>query len=198
MSEAFVDLERRIIGECRVDLAEDKKIRGLAIVFNKLSENLGGFREVIRPEAVDRTLRENLDVRALVDHDSSKVLGRNRAGTLAMKKTSKGLAVEIDPPSTTYARDILESVSRGDVTGMSFEFQVMPDGVEWSEEEDYLLREIFDMKIREISVVTFPAYPQTDVQVAKRAMQAFQEAHPKQKRTLWRAQFHEIQRIAHG
>jgi HK97 family phage prohead protease len=163
--------ERRAYGECRVDLSEDRKIRGYALVFNKPSVDLGGFREVILPEAVDRTLREGLDVRALVDHDTAKVLGRNKAGTLVMKKTSTGLQVQIDPPQTSYARDILESVNRGDVSGMSFAFRVITD--DWHEEDGMPMREVHDMRISEVSVVTFPAYPDTSVSL--RALRQYEE-----------------------
>ena len=76
---------------------DGSKIRGYAVVFNTPSEDLGGFVETIEPSAVDRTLRENLDVRALVDHDTSKIIGRTKAGTLALTKDSRGLLVEIDP-----------------------------------------------------------------------------------------------------
>jgi uncharacterized protein len=117
---AVSNIERRYaIGEVRVDTDGDRKIRGLAIVFNSRSVDLGGFIEIIKPEAVDRTLREGLDVRALVDHDTSKILGRTRAGTLQLRKGRSGLEVLIDPPNTTAARDILESMERGDVTGMA-------------------------------------------------------------------------------
>jgi HK97 family phage prohead protease len=180
------DVERRAYGECRVDLLEDRKIRGYALVFNKPSLDLGGFREVILPDAVDRTLREGLDVRALVDHDTSKVLGRMKAGTLILRKTSTGLQVEIDPPNTSAARDILESVNRGDVSGMSFGFRVLED--DWRMDEGLPLREVMDMRISEVSVVTFPAYPDTSVSL--RALQQF-EAHRRGHSIAWLRKVHE-------
>lgn len=164
--------ERRSSGEVRVDLSEDKKIRGTAIVFNSRSLDLGGFTEIITPQAIDRTLREAIDVRALVDHDTAKILGRKSAGTLSLRKARRGLEVEIDPPGTSYARDVLESLSRGDITGMSFGFRVLED--DWHLEEGLPVREILDMEVHEVSIVTFPAYESTDVNVAKRALQQFQ------------------------
>jgi len=168
------EIERRHTGEIRMDPSGDRKLRGYAIRFHDLSQDLGGFKERILPEAIDRTLSEALDVRALVDHDSSKIIGRTRAGTLSLKKDSKGLRVEIDPPNTTAARDILESVARGDVSGMSFAFRVMED--DWHMEDDLPVREVIDMRVSEVSIVSFPAYPSTDVQVAQRALSQFRQA----------------------
>lgn len=168
------DLERRVIPNTLRADGDSRKIRGHAIVFDTKSVNLGGFTEIIRREAIDRTLREALDVRALVDHDSAKILGRTRAGTLALRSDKRGLAIEIDPPNTTAAADILESIRRGDVTGMSFAFRTLED--DWHIEDGEPVREVLDMTISEVSVVTFPAYPSTDVQVATRSLQRFQEA----------------------
>jgi HK97 family phage prohead protease len=163
-------LERRSVSD--ITLA-GRQIVGYAIVFDTLSADLGGFREIITPEAVDRTLRDRLDVRALVDHDASKVLGRTTAGTLRLAKDARGLRVEIDPPDTTVGRDTLALVQRGDVTGMSFSFEVVrPTGERFDRRDGQPVRIITDMTIQEISIVTFPAYTATDVQVAQRAMQA--------------------------
>ena len=74
-------LEMRFAGSAKVEADSSRRIKGYAIVFNSMSLDLGGFREIIMPSAVDRTLSEAMDVRALVDHDSSKVIGRTRAGT---------------------------------------------------------------------------------------------------------------------
>ena len=73
------------------------QLRGLSIVFNAKSVDMGFF-EYIRPQSVDRTFDENIDVRALWSHDSAIVLGRKSAGTLRLRKATRGLSVEIDPP----------------------------------------------------------------------------------------------------
>lgn len=166
------ELERRAASEIG---ATGRTITGYAIVFNSPSADLGGFVEVIEPSAVERSLRDEADIRALVDHDTSKVLGRTTAGTLRLAKDSHGLRVEIDVPKTTAGNDILESVSRRDVSGMSFTFAVVrPQGERFERRDKTVTRIITDMVIREISVVTFPAYAATDVQVAQRALRAFQ------------------------
>lgn len=168
------EIERRLAPNVvRVQAAEGgrPRLRGRAIVFHSPSVDLGGFTEIIAPEAVDRTLREALDVRALFDHDSSKVLGRTTAGTLELRKGRTGLEITIDPPNTSYARDVVESVTRGDISGMSFGFRVLDD--EWRMEGGEAVRTVTDMTITEVSIVTFPAYAETDVLVAQRSLQAY-------------------------
>ena len=113
---------RRTAGIANSVGIDGRTIRGYAVVFGTLSADLGGWREPIEPAAVDRTIAEALDVRALVDHDPSKVLGRTKAGTLQLAKDAHGLAVRINPPDTTTGRDVLALVERGDVSGMSFSF----------------------------------------------------------------------------
>lgn len=185
------DIERRAYGEIRLDQPGDRKLRGYAIVFNSLSLDLGGFRERIMPEAVSRTLSENLDVRALVDHDSSKIVGRTRAGTLRLKADGHGLGIVIEPPNTTVARDILESIYRGDVTGMSFAFRTLKD--DWHIEDGEPIREVLDMRISEVSIVSFPAYPDTDVQVAQRALQGFMTTRKGKHSKAWWTRWHRLQ-----
>lgn len=181
-----MELERRFAGESRAT-ADQRTIRGYAVVFHALSQDLGGFREIIKPEAVDRTLSEALDVRALVDHDAGKVIGRTRSGTLLLRKDHHGLRVEIEAADTTAGRDILESVRRGDVTGMSFAFRTLTDS--WREEAGDAIREVEDMRISEVSIVSFPAYQQTSVAVAQRSLAAFrQEAGSP--RLTWLLNFH--------
>lgn len=172
------NLERRAWAECRAEASDNgKRIKGYAIRFNSRSVDLGGFYEVIAPEAVDRTLSEGLDVRALVDHDTAKVIGRTRSGTLSLRKDSQGLRIEVEPdPEISYARDIMRAVARGDVSGMSFTFRIIGD--EWDYDGKTPLRTVRDMRISEVSVVTFPAYQATDVEVAQRSLAAFRQAQP--------------------
>src|SRR5262245_55155060 len=175
-----MDSERRYVttADLRVVTGEGMKtkLRGHAIVFDSLSEPLMFFREKISPEAVDRTFTEAIDVRALVDHDPAKILGRLTARTLTMQKDKRGLLVEIDPPDTTYSRDVIESVRRGDITGMSFAFRGLKD--QWDETTDPPTRTVLDMRVHEVSVVTFPAYPATDVSAAQRSLDSWHAAKP--------------------
>jgi HK97 family phage prohead protease len=183
------NLERRAFAECRAEASDNgRKIRGYAIRFNAISQDLGGFKEYIAPEAVDRTLNEGLDVRALVDHDSGKVIGRTRAGTLTLRKDSRGLAIQIEPDEEiSYAKDIMRAVARGDVSGMSFGFRTLAD--EWDYEGTEPIRTVTDMRISEVSIVTFPAYQQTGVEVAQRSLQAFEKARGGN-RLDWLARWH--------
>lgn len=159
---------RHAVGTSQAEVRENKRIHGYPIIFNTLSLDLGGFRERIAPSAVDRTLRDGIDVRAYFNHDTDKVLGRKSAGTLTLEKDRTGLAVEISPPATTLAKDLLISIRRGDISGMSFRFRVMPDGADWDFEEDMLVRTITDMLIGEVSIVSEPAYPATSVEARSR------------------------------
>ena len=161
-------------GEVRVNLLDDRRIRGHAIVFNAVSHDLGGFREIIRPEAVDRTLREAEEVFALWNHDNGEPIASTHAGNLILTKESRGLAVNIHPPQS-YPQYRLEMIENRTVRGMSFGFFVLEQ--DWSKTYDdgLPLRYVNDMKLREVSIVTRPAYPQTDV--ALRALQEYRERH---------------------
>ena len=138
-----------------------RELTGTAIVFNVWSVDLGGFVERIRPQSVDRTLREATDLRALWSHEPSEVIGRIEAGTLAVRKETKGLAVAIDPPR--WADRHVESVQRGDVSGMSFAFSALDD--EWFLQDGLPHRDVIDMVTSEVSIVGWPAYPSTRIKV---------------------------------
>jgi len=148
-------------------------IRGHAAVFNMLSEDLGGFREQIAPGAFADAIGTD-DVRALFNHDPNLILGRNLSGTLKMSEDARGLAIEIDPPDTQYARDLMVSLKRGDINQMSFGFSVRPNGQNWAkDDEGRVVRTLTKLRLFDVSPVTYPAYPQTDAAV--RSMSTWQE-----------------------
>lgn len=157
-------MERRLLSTVSSDFG---RLIGYASVYGPLSEDLGGFRERISPQAFTRTLEDkSADVRALVNHDSSLVLGRRSAGTLKLNTDKNGLGVEIYPPNTSYAKDLHLLIERGDVNQMSFGFIVRAD--EWTIEETVRVRTVTDVELIEVSVVTIPAYPDTTVAIRSR------------------------------
>lgn len=153
-------------------------IEGHGAVFNRLSRNLGGFVEQVAPDAFKKTLADNPDVRALINHDPSAILGRTRSGTLRLAADSTGLAYEIDSPDRQDARDLLVSLERGDITQSSFGFYVVRGGDVWSETEDgFPLRTLTAVSIHDgdVSPVTYPAYPDADSGLRERAWRSFAE-----------------------
>lgn len=170
-------IERRVLPtmiEVRAE-GESKKIVGHAAVFNADSKLLyGSFIERIAPGAFRDSLKKPDDVLALINHDSNLILGRSTSGTLRLSEDADGLAVEIDPPDTSYARDLIVSMERGDVSQMSFGFQVDgEDGEKWERGKDGApdIRTLLKVKLFDVSTVTCPAYPDTDV--AMRSHEAF-------------------------
>jgi hypothetical protein len=85
--------------------------------------------ETVKHGTFSRALREKHDVRALFNHEPNNLLGRTKAGTLALKQDSIGLYFDIEPPETQTARDVYTLVKRGDITGCSFAFMVTKENV---------------------------------------------------------------------
>ncbi|MGI6593690.1 MAG: HK97 family phage prohead protease [Christensenellales bacterium] len=142
-----------------------KMICGHAAVFDSWSETLGTlfpFKEKVRAGAFLKSIEKD-DIRALFNHDANHVLGRNKAGTLELEEDENGLFVRILPPNTQWARDLQVSILRGDISQMSFGFVVEKD--EWSTVDGIDTRELIEVKLFDVSPVTFPAYAQTDVAV---------------------------------
>jgi uncharacterized protein len=149
--------------EVRVAKDEDgtRRIVGHAALFDSLSEDLGGFREKIAPGAFADAVGD--DVRALWNHDPNHVLGRTRSGTLRLSEDEHGLAIEVDPPDTQMARDLVVLMERGDVSQMSFGFRTIEDS--WEKVDGQNVRTLKRVSLFDVSPVTFPAYPDTDVAV---------------------------------
>lgn len=164
-------MEIRAGAELRAE-PESKKLIGHAAVFNKRSLDLGGFVEIIQPGAFKNSL--NNDIRALIDHRGIAI-ARTGNGTLKVEEDEVGLRFEIDLPDTTAGLDIYKSIQRGDVDQMSFGFTVREGGQIFTEDEDgTIIRTLTDINVLEGSIVTFPAYPDTDV--AARSVQAWLES----------------------
>ena len=155
-------IERRFSTELRVDTAA-QKIIGYAAKYDLSSEDLGGFREYVRPGAFQRSLDSAPDVRALIDHNPSLILGRTVSGTLRLESDAIGLKVIIDPPDTQYAADLMAVMSRGDVSQMSFAFTTSEDS--WDLVDGQRVRSLLAVELHDVSVVTYPAYPDTTVAV---------------------------------
>jgi HK97 family phage prohead protease len=150
------DLELRV---------KQSQIVGWAVLFNIRSRDLGGFVEVVKPQAC----AELGDIVCLYNHDANAVLGRTPK-TLQLRHETRGVAFTLDPADTTAGRDAYELVKRGDVTGASFGFRTKKDA--WKKDGDVMIRELLDIELAEISLTAFPAYHQTDVAIAQRSLLA--------------------------
>lgn len=146
-------------------------LTGYAAKYNVMSDDLGGFREIIKPGAFRRAVEENQDVRFLFNHDSDNILARTKSGTLALEDDAVGLRFEAKLPDTQLARDVATSVERGDIDGMSFGFRTVRD--DWEFKTGGEIRHLLDVDLFDVGPVTFPAYPDTGV--AKRSHEDLRE-----------------------
>lgn len=166
---ALIDAGVSIMGEAE---ASDQRFTGHAAVFD-VRTAIGnpktlGFYEQIAPGAFTKTLTES-DARFLVDHSSYHVVSRASAGTLQLSQDERGLATNsaLDK-RLSYVNDLIANLDNGNIRGMSFGFQVIKD--DWATEDrsmgsdDYKVevRTIREVKLFEVSSVTFPAYEATD------------------------------------
>lgn len=149
-------------------------IVGYAAVYNRMSLDLGGFREEILPGAFDKILsKRKTDVVALFNHDSNIVLGRTSSGTLELSSDEKGLRYVVTPPASRA--DILELIARRDVSGSSFAFTVDKAGESFRTADDgKAIRQIREVKgLYDVGPVLTPAYPASSSSVAMRSYQAW-------------------------
>lgn len=168
--------ERRSFGLANIQVraaTQDRlKFVGEAVVYDQLSDDLGGWQEVIKPGAASRTLAANPDVRFLINHNADLLLARTTSGTLSLSESESGVGVEADMADVSYARDLAVLLERGDLNQMSFGFWVVSDS--WSGN----LHEVreFDLDGGDVSAVTFPAFPQTSAELREAARSHLQTA----------------------
>ncbi len=145
-----------------------RTLHGYAAVYGAVSSDLGGFTETIAPGAFANVL--DADVRALLNHDASQVLGRTRSGTLRLADEQRGLRFEVDLPESPLGDNVREAVKRGDIDGASFRFVV--DAETWDGDQ----RTIVSVKdLQDVTVATYGAYPDASVELRTRTTNPTQE-----------------------
>ncbi|WP_339012638.1 HK97 family phage prohead protease [Lactococcus garvieae] len=144
------------------DETAEKIISGYFVVFNSETELYEGVFEEIAPESFENV--DLSDIRALIDHETAKVLGRTKVGTLSLSVDEKGVYGEIKiNENDTEAMNLYSRVQRGDVDQCSFGFNILDEEMEAREDGSYKFT-IKSIELFEVSVVTFPAYADTAVE----------------------------------
>ena len=165
----------------RADEGQDMTIEGYFAVFGRETELWPGAFEEIAAGAFDETLGN--DIRALINHDTTLVLGRNKAGTLDLRADSHGLwgRVKINP-NDTDAVNVYERVKRGDVDQCSFGFNILAEETDWRD-DGTVKWTVTKIDLHEVSVCTFPAYEETGVQARKAQVERHREREFEARRT---------------
>ena len=172
--------ERRFINfenfELRTDGDEKPTLVGNVSLFDNPTV-IGNFTEIIRKGTFSRAIKEKQDVRALKNHDRNLLLGRTKNNTLDLIENDKGLQMKAVPPNTQTARDTIEEVKNGYIDEMSFGFSVPEGGDKWTTQEGKTVREIFDVDLFDVSVVTYPAYGKTSASVRSEEFRSAEEVY---------------------
>lgn len=146
---------------------ESPKIEGYFAVFDSTYDMGYGMSESIDQHAFDGTLSD--DIRALINHDDTLVLGRTQAGTLRLRVDDHGLWGSIDiNPNDTDAMNLYARVQRGDVSQCSFGFEILDQDTEFRDEGESIHWTIKRVKLYEVSPCTFPAYEATAIDARKK------------------------------
>lgn len=171
--------------ETRED-GENLSIEGYFAVFNSNYEIAPGMSESIAPGAFSRTISG--DIRALINHDTTLVLGRTKANTLELREDSHGLWGHIDVnPNDVDAMNLYERVKRGDVDQCSFGFFIRSQDTDIAENGD-IHWTIRDLDLYEVSCCTFPAYESTNIS----ARSAERDEIMERKAQAWRERMREV------
>ena len=157
---------------------DSRKVCGYAVVFNSLSEDLGGFREIILPSAITQETINNSDIIFLLDHKQDRgILARSTKGdgSLKLSVDDKGLYFEFEAPNTALGDELLEGLKRHDYSKCSFAFTVGEDEYK-KDNNGTVIRTIKSIRqLYDCSVVVNPAYEETSVTVDERGLQKFLE-----------------------
>lgn len=146
----------------RFDMEGDSSVVGYAAVFNKWSRDLGGFKEIIQPNAFKDVLKD--DVVALFNHRIDNILGRTSSGTVEIWQDDEGLGYRVKLPNTQLGKDIRELIERGDITESSLGFSLDPGDSSWNFSGDIPTHTIKRVsRLWDVSPVTWAAYPDTSV-----------------------------------
>lgn len=146
------------------ELEDGRRVIEGMIPYNQRSEWMG-FYEYITPTAFNKTIADGADVRALWNHDTTKLLGRVKNGSLRLRSDEMGLHIECDLPRTSYAEDVYNLIREGYNNGLSFGFTTIQDRWETKEEDGRVVDVCYLLEVRlyEVSFcVSFPAYEGTD------------------------------------
>lgn len=144
-------------------------IEGYINKFNERSQKLRAgrdeFYEYVDPKAFDKSLNGERNIYALYNHDSSKILGSTRSGSLSLEADEVGLRFSLKPNTkVSYANDVLELIRSGDLSGASFGFSVNEDDWEdWEGERNTYKRTLRDVTLHEVTLTGFPAYESSEV-----------------------------------
>ena len=145
--------------------SEKMEVEGF-IPYNSMSVDMG-FREVITSSAFVKTINDNYDVKCLVSHDTSKVLGRVKNNTLFLESREDGLHIRCIFPDTSYARDTCELIKNDYVPQMSFGFRVIKEDVDYDSNGE-VVRYLREVALEEVSLaVAMPAYTATSSKVVR-------------------------------
>lgn len=145
-----------------------RTIRFKPIVFDSLSEDLGGFKERISPGALTKTLADPRDVRCDFEHIAAAVLGSTKARTLRLSPDTTGLWASVDVPDTTTGNDLMALTRRRDVQSASFEMSVVKD--HWTNEGGQVVRTVDELTLYSVTLCGRPAYSATTGTVSSRAL----------------------------
>ena len=175
---------REIVADLKTRSEESGEpvIEGYFAVFNDIYEMFPGATETIAPGTFTKTISD--DIRALINHDTTLVLGRTAAHTLELSQDERGLFGRIRiNPNDTDAMNLYARVKRGDVSQCSIGFEITEEDTEYRDDGSvhWTIREV---KLYEVSCCTFPAYENTGISARKRDLEALQA----KRREAWKAQ----------